>query len=105
MKTCFFRSSPRRGDRMRATTSEALPAGNGTTRVTGLVGQAWTELVVCAAAGNDASPNSTATSKTMLGTSPPWSDFGHVVVASYYPASIVSKLIYRQLIQTQVENT
>jgi hypothetical protein len=55
---------------MRATTSEALPAGNGTTKVIGLVGHA--ALVdVWAAAGNNANANSTTTSKTMLGTSPP----------------------------------
>src|SRR5262245_26365759 len=82
--TCFFSSSPRRGDRMRATTSEALPPGKGTTRVIGLVGQLRSGFV-CAAAGNKANAKSTTTSKTMLGTNPPgpiWTPCGSKLLSN-----------------------
>jgi hypothetical protein len=91
MTTCFVRISPRRGDKMRATTSEALPAGNGTTKVTGLVGHA--ALVdVCAVAGNDANANISTASKMVLGTSPPLvlirTSYGSKLLSNGYGASI-----------------
>src|SRR5437879_2281831 len=53
-RTCWPNSSERRPPRIRATVSEALPAANGTTMLTGRTGQ------TCAAAGMIAAANATA---------------------------------------------
>src|SRR5262249_51315256 len=72
MMTSFLRSSLKRGARMRATTSDALPAGNGTTKVTGLRGHGGGSCPVVWGAGDiDAREKTTTASILMLGTLPP----------------------------------